>query len=228
MFPKTKHVRQMKTFKIVLYIIIASSVLAITSFYFAEPFYHKMVAEDGPFENLTALGLLVISVLSLVRMFRQRKERNKFWMILNILVVLGAFFGFGEEISWGQRIFSIQSGEYFLQHNLQGETNLHNLEIDGVNINKLIFSQGLVIVFGFYFVLSLILYRKWNWFQKLVDLFGVQMPRFKYSVLLLACTLPILIVPDKRIWELWEAIFVTILLLVFIDPWNEKEGLLKK
>lgn len=218
----------MKTLRIVLFVVIASSLLAITSFYFAEPFYHKMVAEDGPFENLTALGLLAISVLSLVRLIRQRKERSKYWVILNILIVLGAFFGFGEEISWGQRLFSIQSGEYFLQNNLQGETNLHNLEIDGVNINKLIFSQGLVIIFGFYFVLSLILYRKWNWFQKLVDLFGVPMPRFKYSVLLLACTLPILVVPDKRIWELWEAIFVTILLLVFIDPWNEKERLLKK
>ncbi|MFV0593634.1 MAG: hypothetical protein ACK5M7_19840 [Draconibacterium sp.] len=218
----------MKTLKIVLYIVIACSVLAIGSFYFAEPFYHKLVAEDGPFENLTALGLLTISVLSLMRLFRQRKQRNTYWLILNILVIAGTFFGFGEEISWGQRIFGIQAGEYFMQNNMQGETNLHNLEIGGVNINKLIFSQGLVIVFGFYFVLSLILYKKWPWFQKLVDLFGVQLPRFKYSVLLLACTLPILLVPDKRIWELWEAIFATILLLVFIDPWNKKEGLLAK
>ncbi|MCK3682619.1 hypothetical protein [Maribellus sp. YY47] len=218
----------MKTFKIVLYIVIASSLLAITSFYFAEPFYHKMVAEDGPFENLTALALLAISGLSVARLVRQRNTRNKFWVILNVLIVLGTFFAFGEEISWGQRIFGIQSGEYFMQNNLQGETNLHNLEIGGVNLNKLIFSQGLVIVFGFYFVLSLVLYRRWNRFKNLVDLFGVPMPRIKYSIILLVCTLPILLVPDKRIWELWEALFATILLLVFIDPWNEKEGLLKK
>ncbi|MFV0269187.1 MAG: hypothetical protein ACK5HT_18845 [Draconibacterium sp.] len=218
----------MKTLMILLYVVIAGSLLAISSFYFAEPFYHKMVAEDGLFENITALGLLMISILSLLRLIRQRGERNKYWMFLNVLIVLGAFFGFGEEISWGQRIFSIQAGDYFMQNNLQGETNLHNLEIGGVNINKLIFSRGLVIVFGAYFFLSLILYRKWNGFKKLVDLFGVPLPRIQYSVMLLVCTLPILLVPDRRIWELWEAIFVTILLLVFIDPWNEKEGLLKK
>lgn len=218
----------MKTIRTILYILIAVSLLAIASYYFAEPFYHKMVAEDGPFENLTALGLLAISVFSLARLIRQRKERNKYWIILNILIVLGAFFGFGEEISWGQRIFSIESGDYFIQNNLQGETNLHNLEIGGVNINKLIFSQGLVIVFGFYFVLSLFLYKRWERFKSLVDLFGVQLPRLRHSILLFACTVPILIVPEQRIWELWEAIFVIILLMVFIDPWNEKEGLLKK
>jgi hypothetical protein len=218
----------MKKLRVILYVLLFCSLLAITSFYFAEPFYHKMVAEDGPFENLTALVLLTISGLFLVRVIRQRHERNKYWMILNVLIVVGAFFGFGEEISWGQRIFSIQSSEYFIENNLQGETNLHNLEIGGVNINKLIFSQGMVFVFGFYFVLSLLLYRKWNWFKNLVDLFGVQLPRIKHSVVLLACTLPVLIVPDKRIWELWEAIFVIVLLMVFIDPWNEREGILKK
>ena len=36
-------------------------------------------------------------------------------------------FGAGEEISWGQRIFNVESSEYFLENNAQGETNLHNM-----------------------------------------------------------------------------------------------------
>lgn len=200
--------------------------LTAASFYFATDFYNYMVAEDGPFENLTAIVLLAISVLFLVRFIKTRKTHNVYWVILNVLIIMGTFFGFGEEISWGQRIFSIEAGDFFTQNNLQNETNLHNLEIGGVKLNKLIFSQGLVIVFGFYFVLSLLLYRKVLWFNKLIDLFGVQLPRFRDTAIMLVCTSFITIVPDLKIWELWEAVFVSILLLVFVDPWNKREKLL--
>uniref|UniRef100_UPI0032164CB4 hypothetical protein n=1 Tax=uncultured Draconibacterium sp. TaxID=1573823 RepID=UPI0032164CB4 len=217
-----------KVLKIVSYIIILVGLIAASSFYFAEDFYHKMVAEDGIFENLTALVLLVISILFLIRFVKTRKTRNKFWVILNVLIILGAFFGFGEEISWGQRIFSIESGEFFAKNNLQNETNLHNLEINGVKINKLIFSQGLVLVFGIYFILSLLLYKKWNFFRNLVDLFGVQIPKIKHTAIILVCTGIVLMVPDLRIWELWEMFFVIVLLLVFIEPANKKESVLVK
>lgn len=215
-----------RVIRIVIYVVIGCTLLAASSFYFAEDFYHKMVAEDGPFENITAIVLLVTSMLFLVRFIRVRKSKNIYWIILNVVIILGTFFGFGEEISWGQRIFSIESGEFFAQNNLQNETNLHNLEIGGVKLNKLIFSQGLVVIFGFYFVLSLLLYRKVNWFKNLVDLFGVPVPTLKHTILMLACTGGITFIPDLRIWELWETVFVVLLLLVFLEPWNDKEKLL--
>lgn len=43
-----------------------------------------------------------------------------------VLASLGMFFLAGEEISWGQRVFGLQS-DYFFFNNYQGETNLHNL-----------------------------------------------------------------------------------------------------
>ncbi len=43
-----------------------------------------------------------------------------------ILLALSCFYVAMEEISWGQRIFGIQSPEYFKEKNLQGELNLHN------------------------------------------------------------------------------------------------------
>jgi hypothetical protein len=43
---------------------------------------------------------------------------------------------------------------------------------------------------------------------------------------MLVCTGVVLIIPDLRIWELWEAIFVVMLLLVFVEPANTKEGVL--
>lgn len=212
--------------KVVLYVVLAASVLAGSTFFYAEAFYHKMVAEDSPFEYATAFVLLAISVLFLLRLIKIGKVKNGYWIALSILIVIGTFFGFGEELSWGQRIFSIESGEFFLEQNRQAETNLHNLEVNGVNINKLIFSQLMVLVFGFYFVFAQLFYRKFNFFTRLVDLFGLQIPRIKHTILMLACTGFVLTVPDLRIWELWEAIFVTLLLLVFIEPYNEEEKLL--
>lgn len=212
--------------KVVLYSILAATMLAGSAYFYAEEFYHKMVAEDSPFEYATAFVLLAISILFLVRLIKTGKTQNRYWMVLNILIVVGAFFGFGEELSWGQRIFSIESGEFFLEQNRQAETNLHNLEVNGVNINKLIFSQGMVLVFGFYFVFAQLFYRKFDFFKRLVDLFGVQIPKLKHTIIMLVCTGLILMVPDLRIWELWEAIFVALLLLVFVDPYNKEEKLL--
>jgi hypothetical protein len=215
-----------RVLKSISYLIILAALLAASTYYYAEGFYHRMVAEDSVFEDATALVLLGISILFLVRFIKERKTRNKYWVVFNILIVLGAFFGFGEEISWGQRIFSVETGEFFAQNNLQNETNLHNLEINGVKLNKLLFSQGLVLVFGSYFVLSLLLYRRWNFFKKLIDLFGIQLPKIKHTIIMLVCTGVVLIIPDLRIWELWEAIFVVMLLLVFVEPANTKEGVL--
>lgn len=215
-----------KWLKSLAYIVIVAALIAASCFYFAEDFYHAMVAEDGVFEDITAAVLLVISILFLIRFVKTWKTRSRFWIVLNVLIILGAFFGFGEEISWGQRIFGIESGDFFAQNNLQNETNLHNLEVGGVKLNKLIFSQGLVLVFGFYFFLSLLLYRRWAFFKEKVDLFGVQIPKIKHTVLMVVCTGSVLMVPDLRIWELWEAMFVVLLLLVFVEPFNEKEKLI--
>ncbi len=214
-----------KVLVIIAYVIIAAGLYSAASFYFDYDFCHTMVAEDGPMENLTALVLLLISVLFGVRLFKQYKQRNRLWVALSVIIIVGTFFGFGEEISWGQRIFSIQTGEFFAEHNFQGETNLHNLEVGGVNLNKLIFSTGLVVVFGTYFVLTLLLYKKWPFITRTIDLWGIPVPKIKYSIIILLTTGMVLLIPERRIWELWEAIFVTVLLLVFLDPYNPKEEL---
>lgn len=42
------------------------------------------------------------------------------------LLALACLYVAGEEISWGQRLFNIPTPEFFSDHNLQQETNLHN------------------------------------------------------------------------------------------------------
>nr|WP_229422749.1 hypothetical protein [Telluria aromaticivorans] len=53
-----------------------------------------------------------------------------------------------EEISWFQRILNVQSSEFFVANNRQGETNLHNLAVGSGSLHKnvllkLIFIAGI-------------------------------------------------------------------------------------
>ena len=108
----------------------------IVGLYFAikDPSYfsNTYVPEDGLFENLTAVFLLFISIVMAWRIIKFRKGKSWLWYLTHIGVMLIFFFGAGEEISWGQRIFNIESSEFFEEHNTQDEMNLHNLEIGGV------------------------------------------------------------------------------------------------
>lgn len=211
----------MRTFlKILVWIITASGYM----YFIDRDIYAFLIIEDGVVESLTALTLLTMSVLVIIRMFHLK--RGGTWLAFNILMAVGFFFGFGEEISWGQRIFSIEAGEFFQSYNAQSETNLHNLEFNGVKINKLIFSLGLTVVFSIYFIFFGMLFRRSPWFRRLIRRFGVPVPRLSQTLLLAVTTALILAIPDSKKWELWEAVFVLVLFLVLLNPFNEEEKLL--
>jgi hypothetical protein len=62
------------------------------------------------------------------------EDLDKTWTSLaKQLIYLGLallfFFGAGEEISWGQRIFGFETPETLAQVNKQDELNLHNLSV---------------------------------------------------------------------------------------------------
>lgn len=85
--------------------------------------------EDGLFEWLTSL-FYFISFFLLVLTFK--KNRNVFIVLLSMVM----FFGAGEEISWGQRIFGIATPDNISKINVQHEFNIHNLAIfDGKQMN---------------------------------------------------------------------------------------------
>ena len=81
----------------------------------------NITAEDGLLESLTAFFLFSASVT----FFLSNKKHNFFIYALSFIL----FFGAGEEISWGQRIFNIQTPDELKSMNVQGEITLHNLDI---------------------------------------------------------------------------------------------------
>lgn len=78
--------------------------------------YEDLVGEWAQFFLFTLTMLLAA---------RQAYAATRFRLFFSLLA-LACFYVAGEEISWGQRLFDIQTPDFFDQHNLQGETNLHN------------------------------------------------------------------------------------------------------
>ncbi len=176
------------------------------------------VSEDGLVENLTALSLFSAGLVSLFRVFEYRKMKKPLWILTASVLAVLFFFAAGEEISWGQRIFNIQSGDFFLENNKQAETNLHNLIVGGKDLNILIFSQLMFFVLITYFVFSRLLIKKVSFIKNLVLKFRVPMPRVQHIVVMLVITLLVVSINQVKQSELHELSFAFIFFLIFLNP----------
>jgi hypothetical protein len=179
--------------------------------------------EDGFVENSQFVLLLCSSFLLFYYFFKLFKHKNAYWKLGVLVMAIAFFFASGEEISWGQRIFNVQSSEYFIENNAQHETNLHNMVVDGEKINKLIFSQLLTVVLVIYILILPILYRKVASIKKLANLFAIPIVKWHHTIAFLIATGLIVFVHSERKWELYELAFAVIFFLIFLNPLNKKE-----
>ena len=189
--------------------------------------FAQVIREDGWVEYLTTLFLVLGAILLGINAIKAAKNRDGKKIVFFTLSMLVFIFGAGEEILWGQRLLGIETNEYFLEKNYQGETNLHNLEIGGVDINKLIFSKLLFIGLIGYFILMPLLTYKIKAIRNLLIDFGVPMPRLHHITMLLVTNIGIItIINLKKESELHELALTGIFFLVFLNP-ARKIGTLK-
>lgn len=140
----------------VLYFVLGFSTLAWGSQWAA-----SLYPEDHYFENVGAISLFIASLISFyifLQAFRNRSNTKIHWF--KLLVYLGLaglyFFGAGEEISWGQRIFHIQEPAELAEENVQHELNVHDLAI--FENSKLLKADNIFTVFwlGFAVLIPLV------------------------------------------------------------------------
>lgn len=175
--------------------------------------------EDGTVENLTSLFLFGASMVSLYRVFEYRKAgKPGLWIFTAVMLAFLFFFAAGEEISWGQRIFDVHSSEFFLEHNKQAETNLHNLVVGDTSINKLIFSQLLVIVLVIYFLFMRFLVKKVAFIRNLELKFHVPLPRLQHAAMMILVSALLALIHNSKNAELLEMSFAFIFFLIFLNP----------
>lgn len=153
-----------------------------------------LIEEDGLFENLTAVFFLLTSIGFLLLFFkpellRKSRRRKRFTTKTRryafLLLSLVFFFGFGEEISWGQRIFGFATPE-LMENNAQDEFNIHNLEIfnfkdnegnERGNLAKLFTMKQLFLYsFGLYLLLIPLLRKNSEAIKKLITRFYIPVP----------------------------------------------------
>ena len=85
-----------------------------------------MHSENG-FLELTQFGIMVFAFLvALIGLFKVYLSGHFMVFVWLLLGALGSLYVAGEEVSWGQHFIGWSSGDFLMQINDQGETNLHN------------------------------------------------------------------------------------------------------
>ena len=85
-----------------------------------------MYSESGVIEWLTVL-FLIVAIAALAMSLREASRLDVRVFVWVILLLLGAVYFCGEEISWGQWVFRWSTPDAWRVLNDQQETNLHNL-----------------------------------------------------------------------------------------------------
>jgi hypothetical protein len=210
--------------KSILGFILVVTLFSIAMKYINNDFFVSFIAtEDGFIEWLTVVGLAMTAIVCFRRVVLLKGQKTKLFLFMTTLLGLAFVFGAGEEISWGQRIFNTQSSEFFLQHNAQGETNLHNLVVGGKKINKIIFGVGLHLVLLIYLLVLVPLYKRRQGLKDFMDRFAVPIAT-PYQVIsyLIALTVIQIIMDDSKRGELAEFAGSFLFFLNIAFPYNRE------
>ncbi|MEY8262922.1 MAG: hypothetical protein RPR98_01855 [Bermanella sp.] len=218
--------KQMHKIEKIAYPIIALYVLLGAAVALLDPvtFTKVLAREDGVFEWLTVLALSMSFVMCVHRVVVLRTVKNGMFIAIWCFLAVVCFFGAGEEISWGQRIFNIESSEWFKQNNAQSETNLHNLVVEGKKINKIIFSMVLGLGLITYLFVFTTLYRRSEKFKQLCDYLGVPIAHWHQVIAWVAVAVVVegLIKHVSRSSELFESAVAFVFFINIYLPFNRQ------
>ena len=140
-FPSRMH---HQLFRVLVAISVPGAIaLLVAAMYYRPVFVDHFAFEDGPIENLSAVVLFIGAALWVGYAIVQAHQRA--WLQTTIALGVGlVLFVIGmEEISWMQRVIGVESSEFFLANNAQGETNLHNIN---TGLSETLLSVGAAIV----------------------------------------------------------------------------------
>lgn len=183
---------------------------------------HWAIREDGLLEMFTFFALAGCSALCFYRGWTLRGQRSAAFVAALFAGSALLAFGAGEEISWGQRIFSVPSPEFFQVHNAQGETNLHNMVVGGVGLNKLIFGKVLAGVLIAYLVGLPLAYHRSEAVRRQVDALALPVPRTHHTLSILAIVAMVETSSAGKRGEINEFAISSILLLILLNSLNSQ------
>ncbi len=177
--------------KLVFYgILLIFSGCIVWLYFYNSKILNNLCKEDGFVEYLTSVFYFLASGLFLFANKKHRFKNMFFWFLAAMCFAIG-----GEEISWGQRIFGIETPSNLGSINVQQELNLHN--INGIHQNVRLIGVLIVTIICYFVPLSnwqfpkfKALYQKWSvpvfplWLIGLVttSLLFMVVPRYVFHV----------------------------------------------
>jgi hypothetical protein len=136
--------------------------------------------EDGVIETISALLMLLAGILSLLVAIRLRKTLScaTMYAFLAFLFIVMC----GEEISWGQRYFALETPDSLKTINVQNEINLHNMF-------GYLFDHLFILCFFVWGCVAPLLYNHSLIFRKFFGMIGLPIPSIGLAIGMLFITL---------------------------------------
>ena len=121
---KARYYRVLKGLAIVIFPIFS---IIFWGFNQIDPYYYnRLTKEDNIVEWLTVVFLFLAAVLAIMYAVISKRDAPRYFWFFVLFSISCSVFAI-EEISWGQRIFAVDSPEYFMEHSDQQEINIHNV-----------------------------------------------------------------------------------------------------
>jgi hypothetical protein len=206
--------------RIALVILFALVVIGLILALYDARLFRMYTNEDGPIENLTVVALLGGAWVCFRRARRLRHRRPTLFVAATVLLGVLYVGAAGEELSWGQHFVGFGTPEFFRQNNAQHETNLHNLVVKDVKINRLVFGTGLLIAVLLYCSVLPVGYRRWPWLRRMADSLAVPVPQTRHIVWYGLLAFIASVTPSKFRWEVLELVSATMFFLITTLPLN--------
>jgi hypothetical protein len=206
--------------RIALGVVAALTVLGFALAVYDAPLFRVYTREDGVIENGTVLALLAGAVVCFRRVARLRGRRPALFLAATALLGVLYLAAAGEELSWGQHLFKFATPDFFQKHNAQREANVHNLVVQGVKLNRLIFGTGLFVAIVAYCSVAPPAYRRSPAVRRLVDTLAIPLPRTRQVVSYAVLAVVGALIPSQYRWEVVELISATVFLFITVDPVN--------
>ncbi|MBK5932214.1 hypothetical protein [Halochromatium salexigens] len=174
------------------------------------------LAEDGVLEWLIVIIFAFLAGLCFWRALQLRRMRSGAFVGVSVLLGLAFIFGIGEELSWGQRIFGIETPGPLKRYNKQQELNIHNLKVGRINFNQLIFGWLLFLGLALYLLVLPWLADRYAQVRAWVDHLGLPLAtRLQALAFVPVLILPQQLLASKESDELAEVCGALLLVAVF-------------
>lgn len=153
--------------------------------------HNGLLREDGLYETLQAVFCAAAATVFAFALFTSRRFPNwphgREWRrrVFVAGLMLTMLMMFGEEISWGQRLFGFEAPAWIKAHNFQGEMTLHNWDVfQPLESGNRLQNVWLLLVVAYLGVLPL-LANKLRWVRGTLDAIGLPLASLPVAMMTL-------------------------------------------